>query len=114
MYTVTLARKPGKTTSIFTNLMEHGVGALNIGSVRIPLDPNHDPVRGTQRRVGKSAYQRYGEPAAVTHGVEGQRQLQFEMSGSVDAGRWPTNCILVRVSMAVEDPASDRFFSHLK
>jgi hypothetical protein len=81
---VTVARRPLSAGTVASNVLDHGVGALNINGCRISSAPgdevsNHS--RGADSAVSKGIY---GDSSAQeTHQTAGQK-----------LGRWPTNVIL--------------------
>lgn len=79
---IILARRPTGATSIVANVLEHGVGALNINGCRTPADRKYHErphsLIPPQRKIGDV----YGDWTGV-------RRLPAH-----EAGRWPTNVVL--------------------
>jgi site-specific DNA-methyltransferase (adenine-specific) len=74
---IILARKPLSESSVGANVLEHGTGALNIGSCRIDAE-NNRPWR-----------QPAGKGVALSAAIDGS--LRNPIEDRSDKGRWPAN-----------------------
>lgn len=83
-----VARKP-MSTSLTQNIIDWGVGGLNIDAVRIPTD--------------ESTARRNGDTEASTWKIE----RTTEWSTGHTGGRWPTNTVFTHSEDCIEDGACD-------
>ncbi|MEV7684252.1 DNA methyltransferase, partial [Streptomyces sp. NPDC088341] len=79
---IVMARKSTGHNSITANVLEHGVGALNIDACRV--DASGRPLRITTGGVDT--------PGAAVYGAGFSPPSRA--SGTTDVGRWPTNVVL--------------------
>ena len=86
---IIVARKPFKG-SLADNVIEYGVGGINIDECRVPFVNEKD---NTLRPLGNSCYQK-GNKIVNRGEITGTRKLYSEIGGSADKGRFPANTIL--------------------
>ena len=85
---IIVARKPFKG-SLVDNVIEYGVGGINIDECRVAFIGNEN----TLRPLGKSCYQK-GNKIVNGGEITGNHELYSEIGGNADKGRFPTNTIL--------------------
>jgi DNA modification methylase len=85
---IIVARKPFKG-SLVDNVIEYGVGGINIDDCRVAFVGNEN----TLRPLGKSCYQK-GNKIVNGGEITGNHELYSEIGGNADKGRFPANTIL--------------------
>src|SRR3972149_4598395 len=82
MIVVTVARKPMSESSVVTNVLKHGTGAINVDACRIER-PKGDGVWGTNNETVDPGRRFNHSP-----------EMREYRSQQHPAGRWPANLIL--------------------
>lgn len=98
---VVVAQKP-KQGTYAENVLEHGVGGLNIDGCRIPVG-SEGKAKFERRNIGRQDKQKYGD-----FEKDGTKQV-----GVTDEGRWPPNVVLDEQAAAQLDEQCEdasRFF----
>lgn len=91
MIIVTVARRPLSESTVASNVLAHGTGALNIDACRIGTSESdrEEMLKMSRGFVGR----KFGRPEMMNYGYE-ESMATKTLSVPAPSGRWPANLII--------------------